>query len=78
MSHLLIPDLEEKAFLRLNELAAAHGRSAEAEARAILEEALRLQHASGWAGVDEIYDRLAVSGRAFGDSTDLLREDRDR
>ena len=78
MSQLLIPDLEEKVYQRLHERAAAHGRSAEAEARAILEDALRFQQAGGWAGVDAIYDRLAVAGRAFGDSAESLHEDRDR
>lgn len=31
-----------------------------------------------WARVDAIYSRLAATGRTFGDSAELLREDRDR
>jgi plasmid stability protein len=69
--------LEANLLHRLREQATAHGRSAEAEAKAILEEALRRQ-ADVWARVDAIYDRLAASGRTFSDSSELLREDRER
>jgi hypothetical protein len=31
-----------------------------------------------WTAVDTIYNRLADSGRQFGDGAILLREDRDR
>ena len=31
-----------------------------------------------WAGANAIHARLAASGRTFGDSVELIREDRDR
>ncbi len=31
-----------------------------------------------WAGANAIRERLAASGRVFGDSVELIREDRDR
>ena len=77
MPELLIPDVEESIHQRLKDRAAAHGRTAEDEARTILTEALQ-DAADPWAVVDAIRERLAASGCASGDSTDLLREDRER
>ncbi len=59
----------------LKRRAADHGRSAEAEHRAILEQALG-------AGRDAFRDRAAklreeTRGRIVGESADLIREDRD-
>ena len=34
--------------------------------------------ADPWAAVNAFRERLAASGRTFGDSTELIREDRDR
>ncbi|MDO8976491.1 hypothetical protein [Reyranella sp.] len=61
--------------LALKERAAANGRSAEAEHRLILEEALR-------SGRNEFRKRAArlragTAGRIQGESADLIREDRD-
>ena len=77
MPELLIPDVEESIHQRLKDRAAAHGRTAEAEARTILTEALR-GAADPWATVDAVRERLAASGRTFSDSTELIREDRER
>jgi hypothetical protein len=33
---------------------------------------------STWAAADRIYDELRASGRKFSDTTELLREDRER
>lgn len=59
----------------LKERAAANARSAEAEHRLILEEALR-------GGRDEFGQRAArlrapIAGRIEGESADLIRDDRD-
>jgi plasmid stability protein len=78
MSQLIIAEIEEGVLQRLRDQATAHGRTTEAEARAILEDALRRQQTDVWARVDAIYERLAASGRTFSDSAELLREDRDR
>jgi plasmid stability protein len=77
MPELLILDVEESIHQRLKVRAAAHGRTAEDEARTILTEALQ-GTADPWAVVDAIRERLAASGRAPSDSTELLREDRER
>ncbi len=75
MAQLLVRDIPETLVLALKERAAAHGRSAEAEHRLILEEALR-------SGRNEFRKRAArlragTAGRVQGESADLIREDRD-
>lgn len=76
MPQLVLPDLDPATFDRLRQRAREHNRPVEAEAQAILAEAVR--PADPWAAVDAFRERLAASGRAFEDSTDLLREDRAR
>jgi plasmid stability protein len=78
MPSVVIPDLSAPLVDRLKARASAHGRSPEAEARAILEAALQPLTEDVWAEVDEIYNELAASGRTFDDSVELLREDRER
>lgn len=78
MSQLLIPDVAESLLKQLQQRAVRHGRSIEAEARVILEDALRPDPAKVWAEIDAFRQRLAASGRTFSDSTELIREDRDR
>ena len=75
MARLLIRDLPEALVLALGERAAANGRSAEAEHRLILEEALR-------SGRNEFRERAAslrarTASRTQAESADLIREDRD-
>jgi plasmid stability protein len=75
MPLLLIRDIPEALVLALEERAAANGRSAEAEHRLILEEAL-------CSGRNEFRKRAArlragTAGRAQAESVDLIREDRD-
>jgi plasmid stability protein len=67
---------EELAWLRRR--ATAHGRSVEAEATAILRQALQSVGADPCAETNALWERLAASGRTFSDSTELLREDRER
>jgi plasmid stability protein len=76
MPATLVLDVEEGVLARLRERASAHGRTPEAEARLILQAALKPPVA--WDAVNALRERLASSGRRFGDSADLLREDRDR
>lgn len=78
MSALVIPDLDEATFTRLRERATTHGRTAEAEAREILAATLQAPAADPWAAINAFRERLAGSGRNFTDSTELIREDRDR
>jgi plasmid stability protein len=76
MSQLVIPDVDDATLARLRERAARHGRTVETEVQAILAEALA--SSDPWAGADAIFGELAASGRAFSDSAELIREDRDR
>lgn len=75
MPQLLIRDIPEALVLALEERAVANGRSAEAEHRLILEEALR-------SGPNEFRKRAGrlrggTAGRMQGESADLIRQDRD-
>lgn len=78
MSELVIPDLDAHILTRLGERAASHGRTVESEAKQILAEAVRGVTGDAWAKVDAIRQRLAASNRSFGDSVELVREDRQR
>jgi plasmid stability protein len=78
MAELLLTHIDDTLLHHLQNRARSHGRTPAEEARAILAEALCSWHHDAWASVDAIYQRLAASGRTFGDSADLLREDRDR
>ncbi|HKI34681.1 MAG TPA: hypothetical protein VKA46_22685 [Gemmataceae bacterium] len=78
MSTILTLQVDELVISRLRERAAAQGRSPEAEANAILRQALLPPDSGAWAEVNAIRERLAASARAFTDSADLLREDRER
>ena len=76
MAQLLVRDVPQDVVEALKRRAAEHGRSAEAEHRLILEETLRV----GRAGFRERAAalRAELRGRIFGDSADLIREDRDQ
>lgn len=78
MSQLLIPNVAESLLQQLQQRAVRHGRSVETEARTILEDALRPDTAKVWAEIDAFREQLAASGQTFSDSTELIREDRDR
>ena len=75
MPQLLVRDVPRHVIDALKRQAAEHGRSAEAEHRAILETALK----AGVAGFRERAATLrdATRGRMAGSSADLIREDRD-
>ncbi len=80
MGRLTVRKLDDEIIRRLTLRAARHGRSAEAEHRAILEEALRAEEARQlspeefWA----LADRLrAKTPQPQSDSGDLVREMRD-
>lgn len=83
MASIVIPNVAESTLNKLREQAAVHGRTPEAEAKAILEGQLQAvqsqtQAAPIWAQVNAFRRKMAASGRLFGDSAELLREDRDR
>jgi len=78
MSQLIISDVDERTLDVLRQRADRNGRTVEAEARHILAEVARPHPAKVWAAIDAFRQRLASTGRDFGDSTLDIREDRDR
>ncbi|HEY3950081.1 FitA-like ribbon-helix-helix domain-containing protein [Phenylobacterium sp.] len=75
MPQLLVRDVPRDVVEALKQRAALHGRSAEAEHRAILEQALRAGRESFRARAGQLRNQTA--GRISGESADLIREDRD-
>lgn len=77
MPQMLVRDLEPEVIERLKRRARLHGRSLQKEVKAILEEAattLSMRESEEIVGLWQ--KRLA--GREFGDSAELIREDRER
>lgn len=77
-SQLVVRNLDPELIRRLKARAAANGRSAEAEHRAILDAALRPEVAEWWAECARLRDELARQGRRFEGSEHFIREERDR
>ncbi len=75
MAQLLVRDVPRDVVDALKRQAASHGRSAEAEHRAILEGALRAGREAFRANARRLRDQ--TQGRILGESADLIREDRD-
>jgi plasmid stability protein len=78
MAQVLVRNLDEKVVRRLKKRAEQRGRSLQAEVKIILEEAAEQDHTDFWKAADSIRERLKRTGRKFSDSTELVREDRDR
>ena len=78
MPELLLTDVDEVVIHDLRERATRHGRTPTEEAKAILKASLLGESVEVWAQVDVIYQRLATSDRTFSESSNLVREDRDR
>jgi plasmid stability protein len=76
MASLSIRNLDDEVVDGLKLKARVHGRSLEAQVRAILEEHSRLTREEFLAIADASVE--ATRGRITSDSVDLLREDRDR
>ncbi len=76
MSQRLVADVDDDLVRLLEERARRHGRSAEAEHRAILEDTLRRGHAATVARAGRLVAELR--GRTFTDSAELIRADRNR
>ena len=78
MPQLVLTDLEDPVFNRLQRLADSHQRTPAEEAQAILSDVLGTGRKGGWNEVDAIFDRLRATGTTFEDSAADIREDRDR
>ena len=77
MAQVLVRQLDNKVVVRLKKRAKEHGRSLQSEMKTILEEAVP-DYEAAWKRIEGFRKRLRKSGRTFSDSTDLIREDRDR
>lgn len=74
MAQMTVRKLDDDLMRRLKIRAAGNGRSAEAEVRAILERDLRLGQSDFWERAAAF--RAELKGRYFGDSTEIIREQR--
>jgi plasmid stability protein len=78
MSELVISNMDATVLARLEARAAIHGNTLEGEAKEILASVVGASGGNNWDAVDAIRKRLTASRKHFGDSVELLREDRDR
>jgi len=76
MAQLLVREIPQETVSALKKRAKKNGRSAEAEHRAILQDALKSK-VDHWKEIDRLRNELAESGRTFTDSTEFIRRDRD-
>jgi hypothetical protein len=75
MAHLVLNDVDPRVIEELLRRADPRGRTIEEEAKTVLEEALGLSHARALRAARRIRGELAGP---FGESAEILREDRDR
>lgn len=78
MADVLLRNLDPGLLARLRTAARAHHRSLQAEIHDRLEEADRMSLAQTRRISRQWLRRLGQGGRIFSDSTELIREDRDR
>jgi plasmid stability protein len=77
VASVLVRDLDPAVVDRLKARAEENGRSLQKELKAVLEQAaMQATWAEARAGAERV--RQMLGGRQFSDSTDLIREDRDR
>jgi plasmid stability protein len=77
MPQVLVRSLEEETIARLKAMAAAHGRSLEAEMREILRRAARPTKEEALALADEIRARTRPLRPGEPTAAEMIREDRD-
>ncbi len=78
MSQLLVRNLHEEVVENLKQRAKDNHRSLQAEVALILENAAKIQPANFWNNANKLREQLAQSKQLFSDSTELVREDRER
>lgn len=76
MAQLTVRNVDEELVRQLKIRAASNNRSAEAEHRLILEQALRSSAEDFWERAAKLREKL--SDRRLEDSTDIVRESRDQ
>ena len=75
MAQLALPDLDDDLVRRLHQRAARHGRTPEEDLRLILEQTLHREATDFWERARRLRERI---GPQKTDSTELIREERDR
>jgi plasmid stability protein len=75
MAQLLVRDLDEELVRLLKQRAASHGRSAEAEHRVILEQALRPSGEPFWQTARRL--QAETRGRGGPDGAEIIRQHRE-
>jgi plasmid stability protein len=83
MTQIILDNLDPGVVAKLQALAQKHGRSLDAELKAILEQLIQSEAMQKAAARAETRKRLAQArqrhaGQTFSDSAELLREDRQR
>jgi plasmid stability protein len=78
MPQLLVRNLHEEVVESLKHRAKANHRSLQAELALILENAAKVQPTHFWKSSAKIREQLAKSNQLFSDSSELVREDRDK
>ena len=83
MAQLVVKNLDPIIIEKLKARSQQHGRSLDEELKAILEQAVDTKAVDRMAAVAEAEAKLEkararYAGRIFSDSTELVREDRDR
>jgi plasmid stability protein len=76
MAEVLVPNVSEGTIALLERRAKRHGRSIEEEARQIIEDSTHVDFSEARRGVEEV--RAMLAGRRFSDSSELIRQDRER
>lgn len=77
MAQIILDDLDDRLVARLKSQASRHGRTLEGEVQIILEQqAGKVSKAEAHSIAEEWSRRLA--GSDFSDSTEMIREDRER
>ena len=76
MAEILVRDLDAEIVARLKNRARLHGRSLQKEIKLILEESTPVDIKQAAKLMESWQERLA--GRAFADSAEQLRQDRER
>ncbi len=76
MAQVLVRRPDDNLGERLKKRTREHGRSLQSEVKTILEEAVP-DYEGTWKRIAKLKQALEQTGRTFGDSTSLIREERD-
>jgi hypothetical protein len=78
MTDVLIRDLDDDILDHLKRRAERNDRSLQSELKRIVEQNARIDTGDFWDKVDQIREQSESRDKEFSDSSELLREDRER